>query len=229
MEEELKIPTHLGFIVDGNRRWARERGLPTLEGHRKGFNQVEEIALASVKRGVKFTSFYLFSTENWDRSKEEVDYLMMLLRQNIKKLTKKFKAEGIRILWMGRNEPAPEDIQEQLRESEKETADGTSGTVCVCFNYGGQWEIADAMTKIIASGIKEVTPAVIAENLYHPEVPACDMIVRTSGEERISGFQLWRAAYSEFLFLDKYFPEMKVADLDEVLEEFASRHRRFGK
>ena len=154
---------------------------------------------------------------------------MMLLRQNIKKLTKKFLKEGIRIVWMGRNEPAPEDIQEQLRESEKVTADGDRGTVCVCFNYGGQWEIADAMTKIIASGVKEVTPAVIAENLYHPEVPACDMIVRTSGEERISGFQLWRAAYSEFLFLDKYFPDMKVADLDGVLEEFASRHRRFGK
>jgi di-trans,poly-cis-decaprenylcistransferase len=221
---------HIGFIVDGNRRWARERGLPTLEGHRKGFNQVEKIATYAIKKGAKFVSFYLFSTENWNRSEEEVGYLMDLLRHNIKRLTKKFKKENIRCVVMGRRDPVPEDLLKSLDELEAETEDNTRGTVCVCFNYGGHWELADTMTKILKNYPKdtEVTPEIIEQNLYHPEVPACDLIVRTSGEERISGFQLWRASYSEFLFLDKYFPEFTEEDFDFCVTEFEKRGRRFG-
>ena len=221
---------HIGFIVDGNRRWARERGLPTLEGHRKGFNQVEKIATYAIEKGAKFVSFYLFSTENWNRSEEEIGYLMDLLRHNIKRLTKKFKKENIRCVVMGRRDPVPEDLLKSLDELEAETENNTRGTVCVCFNYGGHWELADTMTKILKNYSKdtEVTPEIIEQNLYHPEVPACDLIVRTSGEERISGFQLWRASYSEFLFLDKYFPEFTEEDFDFCVTEFEKRGRRFG-
>ena len=229
MKENI-IPKHIGFIVDGNRRWAREHNLPTLEGHRRGFSKVEKVATEMVEKGVEFVSFYLFSTENWNRSEEEVSYLMDLLRHNVKRLQKKFVKENIRCVVMGRAEPAPKDLLESLATLEEKTKNGTKGTVCICFNYGGQWEIADAVSKIVKEGITgEITPEIVAAHLYHPEVPPCDLIVRTSGEERISGFQLWRASYSEFLFLKKYFPAMTMKDCEKVLENFASRSRRFGK
>lgn len=221
---------HIGFIVDGNRRWARERNLPTLEGHRRGFLKVEKVASKMIDEGIDFVSFYLFSTENWDRSEEEVSYLMDLLRHNAKRMTKKFKKENIRCVIMGRKEKAPSDILDALYKLEEDTKDGTRGTVCICFNYGGQWEIADAVSKLLEDNVRgEVTPEIISKYLYHPEVPPCDLIVRTSGEERISGFQLWRASYSEFLFLKKYFPSMTEKDCDKILEEYKSRSRRFGK
>lgn len=229
---------HIGFIVDGNRRWARERNLPTLEGHRKGFAQVEKIATHAIENGVKFVSFYLFSTENWNRSEAEVSYLMDLLRHNIKRLSKKFQKENIRCVVMGRREPAPADLLASLDQLESDTKNNEKGTVCICFNYGGHWEIADAMTKILKqyrdSGELlneqklEITPEIVAKNLYHPEIPACDLIIRTSGEERISGFQLWRASYSEFLFLDKNFPDFTEKDLEDCLAEYEKRGRRFG-
>jgi undecaprenyl diphosphate synthase len=223
------LPRHIGFIVDGNRRWAKERNLPTMEGHRRGFSRVEKVATKMIDSGIEFVSFYLFSTENWNRSEAEVSYLMDLLRKNVKRLQKKFVKENIRCVVMGRKEPAPKDLLVALSELEEKTKNGTRGTVCICFNYGGQWEIADAISKIIAAGEKEITPEVVAKYLYHPEVPPCDLIVRTSGEERISGFQLWRASYSEFLFLKKYFPSITDKDCDKILEIFKSRSRRFGK
>lgn len=228
-------PTHIGFIVDGNRRWAREKGLPTLEGHRRGFNRVEKIAESIFDKGVKYASFYLFSTENWNRSKEEVAYLMDLLRSSIERLAKKLKKKGIKMVWLGRHDPAPADVIEKIQAAEDLTKDGTKGTVGVCFNYGGHWEIADATKKIhhdiLAGKIKDIdiTPELLSNYIYQPEVPPCDLIVRTSGEQRISGFQLWRAAYSEFLFLDKKFPDMDIDDIDDIITEFNNRSRRFGK
>lgn len=240
-ENSSTIPVHIGFIVDGNRRWAREKGLPTLEGHRRGFKKVEDVASECVDKGIKFVSFYLFSTENWSRAEDEVAYLMDLVRKNAARLKKRFLKEDIRCVVMGRKDPAPEDILKRLTDLEEATKNGSRGTVCICFNYGGHWEIADAATKLVAakmaslkdSGIPptfDVTPEEFADYLYCPEVPACDLIVRTSGEERISGFQLWRAAYSEFLFLDKYFPDIDPKeDVDAILTEFNRRQRRFGK
>ena len=230
----LTTPAHIGFIVDGNRRWAREKGLPTLEGHRRGFDRVEEIAENIFDKGVKFASFYLFSTENWNRSEEEVSYLMDLLRKKIESMAKKLQKKGIKMVWQGREDPAPADVIEKIRAAEAKTAAGTKGTVVICFNYGGHWEIADAAAKFAADYAKgavapTLTPDGFAKYLYQPDVPPCDLIVRTSGEQRISGFQLWRAAYSEFLFLDKKFPDMSVADLDDIIAEFGRRSRRFGK
>ena len=228
-------PTHIGFIVDGNRRWAREKGLPTLEGHRRGFDRVELIAENIFDKGVKFASFYLFSTENWSRSEEEVSYLMDLLRRNITRLAKKLKKKGIKMVWQGRTEHAPADVVEKIKDAEEQTKDGTTGTVAICFNYGGHWEIADAASKLVADMAKnptntpEITPEIFAKYLYQPEVPPCDLIVRTSGEQRISGFQLWRSAYSEFLFLGKKFPDMGIEDIDNIIAEYNNRSRRFGK
>ena len=233
-----QLPTHVGFIVDGNRRWAKERKLPTLEGHRRGFNKVEKIAVECINRGAKYVSFYLFSTENWGRSEAEVSYLMELVRKNCSRLKKRFIKENIRCVVLGRRDPAPEDILAKLADLEESTKSGTAGTVCVCFNYGGHWEIADAVSKILAERVNaedddesttEITPEDVANHLYHPEVPAADLIVRTSGEERISGFLLWRAAYSEFLFLEKYFPDLEFSDLDYIADNYRNRNRRFGK
>ncbi len=223
------LPAHLGFIVDGNRRWAKERLLPTLEGHRKGFKKVEMIADYALEQGIKFVSFFLFSTENWGRSPEEVAYLMDLVQKNIFKFAKKLQTKNYRCLILGRPEPAPAEIWAKLLEAEKLTQDCTGGTVCICFNYGGQQEIVDAVNKAIQDQAQSLTIQGFNKYIYHPEVPPVDMIVRTSGEERISGFMLWRAAYSEFLFLKKYFPAITKKDFDRILTEYASRQRRFGK
>lgn len=222
--------THVGFIADGNRRWARGRGLPTFEGHRRGFNNFQMIVDELEKHAeVKFVSFFAFSTENWDRSKEEVDYLMTLLENSINRLAKQAKAKNLRIILMGRPEPVDPKLWQRILKVEKDTAMNTGLTVCFCFNYGGKWEIADAATKAIQAGEIALTPETFRNYLYHPEVPDCDLIVRTSGEERISGFQLWRAAYSEFLFLKKHFPALEPSDVQFALDEYHKRQRRFGK
>lgn len=220
---------HLGFIVDGNRRWAREKNLPTLAGHQKGFDKVEMVIEELAGTGeVAFASFYLFSTENWNRTKDEVDYLMKLAQKKISSITKKLVKNNLRCVIMGSEEHVPESLLKALRKCEEETKDCTGMTVCICFNYGGKQEIADAAKAIAADG-EEFTPENIEKHLYHPEVPACDMIIRTSGEERISGFLLWRAAYSEFLFLKKYFPDIEKSDIKDILDEYKNRNRRFGK
>lgn len=221
--------THIGFICDGNRRWARAQGLPTLEGHKRGFDKVEVIIDALKDTEVQFLSFFLFSTENWDRSPEEIAYLMDLVEKKIDELTKKAMKDNMRVVVLGRPEPVKPKLWQKIMDSEAKTSANTGKTVCICFNYGGKWEIADAATKAIAAGETELTPETFEKYLYHPEVPACDLIVRTSGEERISGFQLWRAAYSELLFIDKHFPAIEAEDCQMFLDEFHSRQRRFGK
>lgn len=221
--------THIGFICDGNRRWARAQGLPTLEGHKRGFDKVEVIIDALKDTEVQFLSFFLFSTENWDRSPEEIAYLMDLVEKKIDELTKKAMKDNMRVVVLGRPEPVKPKLWQKIMDSEAKTSTNTGKTVCICFNYGGKWEIADAATKAITAGETELTPETFEKYLYHPEVPACDLIIRTSGEERISGFQLWRAAYSEFLFIDKHFPAIEAEDCQMFLDEFHSRQRRFGK
>lgn len=220
-------PAHIGFIVDGNRRWARERGLPTLEGHRRGLKKVELIIEGIAKEHISFTSFYLFSTENWNRSKEEVTYLMDLLRKNLSSITEKLNKLNLKLILLGSENPIPKDLYAGLKSAEKATAPNSAGTICFCFNYGGRQEIIDAANAAAKDGI--VTAESLSAHLYHPEVPDCDLIVRTSGEERISGFMLWRAAYSEFLFLDKYWPDITSQDLSNILAEYSTRSRRFGK
>ncbi len=220
--------THLGIIADGNRRWARERGLPTLEGHKKGFNAIPELVDGASEAGIKFITFYVFSTENWGRSADEVSYLMKLAETRILKYAEKLATKNARMLILGSHDRISPKLASILEKAEKVTEKCTGITVCLCFNYGGEEEIADAAR--IASEIDgEITPDTIRSHLYHPEVPNVDMVVRTSGEERISGFMLWRVAYAEFYFIKKYFPEMGKDDIKDILAEYEKRNRRFGK
>ncbi len=221
--------THIGFIADGNRRWAKEHGLPTLEGHRKGSKVAEMIIEELANTDIKYVSFFIFSTENWSRSKEEVDYLMGMVASEIGRLTKKAQKYNMRIAILGRPEHVDPKIWQSLMESEASTKDNTGLTVCFCFNYGGQWEIVDAAKKMIESGDQNYTPENFQKYLYHPEIPDCDFVVRTSGEERTSGFMLWRAAYAELLFIDKFFPAFAKEDLKLVIDNYNDRQRRFGK
>ncbi len=222
---ELK---HLGIICDGNRRWAKERGLPTLEGHKKGLAVIEDIISAADDLKIPYVSFYVFSTENWGRSAEEVSYLMKLIEFQVMKLAKKLKKNNGKLLIVGSKQKVDPKLMSLLEEAEEITKDCTGITVGICFNYGGELEIADAAT-IAAKEDGEITPETIRKHLYHPEIPDVDMVVRTSGEERISGFMLWRASYAEFLFLKKYFPDITADDVEMMLKEYENRNRRFGK
>lgn len=226
MSDTLK---HIGYIADGNRRWARRHNLPTLEGHRRGADRVELIIDALKDTEAEYVSFYLFSTENWNRSPKEVSYLMDLTDKIIQKLAKKMQKENLRCVIMGRPEPVKPQLWQKMLDIETSTKDNTGLTVCICFNYGGQWEIADAATKAVQAGETNITPETLAKYLYHPEIPPLDLVVRTSGEKRLSGFQLWRAAYSEFLFVDKFFPEIEASDVMGHINEFHQRQRRFGQ
>lgn len=220
---------HLGIIADGNRRWAKKNGLPKIEGHKRGLERIEELVGAATHEDkVEFLTFYVFSNENWGREEGEVSNIMRLAEKRILKLAEKMKKNNVRLLILGARERVPEKLMAEIDAAEALTTDCDGLTVCFCFNYGGEQEIADAATAAVREGL-EITPESIRAHLYHPEVPNVDMVVRTSGEERISGFMLWRVAYAEMLFLEKYFPEMTADDLKIILKEYENRHRRFGK
>lgn len=220
--------THLGIIADGNRRWAKENNLPKIEGHKRGLKTIETLVMAATQAEIPYITFYVFSTENWGREKSEVDYIMKLAETKILKMAEKMAANNVRLLILGSRGKVNPTLTSMAEKAEKITEDCTGTTVCFCFNYGGEQEIADA-ANIALETEGEITPETIRKHLYHPEVPDLDMVVRTSGEERISGFMLWRSAYAEFMFIKKYFPEMKAEDIQIILDEYDSRNRRFGK
>ena len=229
--QEKIAPVHLGIILDGNRRWAKERGLPGFEGHRAGWENAKKIGDAALTRGVKYLTYFVFSTENWKRSKDEVNYLMNLFFWVATHELDELKQKNIRLRVLGEKSGLTPKLIKVLDKAEAETTNNTGGTLALCLNYGGEQEIASAVAKLIKEGVsaEEVTPEKIAQNLYAPDMPACDLIIRTSGEQRISGFMLYRAAYAEFLFVDKHWPDFSEADLDAALADYASRSRRFGK
>ncbi|HEU5122336.1 MAG TPA: polyprenyl diphosphate synthase [Candidatus Saccharimonadales bacterium] len=224
------IPAHIGYIVDGNRRWAKEHGLPPYEGHMAGYNAIQDVALASFDAGVKYVSAYVFSTENWKRSEQEVSKLMTLVLKLLTADLRILEENNIRLKVLGSRENVSDKILKAIDDAEARTAHNSRGTLGICFNYGGHLEITDAVKKVIQSGVpaEAVTPETIAEHLYCPEIPPVDIVVRTSGEERLSNFMLWRAAYSEFIFLDKNWPDMTKDDVTAILEEYSRRNRRFG-
>ena len=224
------LPKHIGYIVDGNRRWARKHGLPTYEGHLAGYNAIKDVLLETLHQGVNYASAYIFSTENWKRSKEEVGYLMNLLLKILESDLPIFMKHNVRLRVIGTREGLSEVIVKAIDRAEAATAELDGGELLLCLNYGGQLEITDAVKQIVQSGVsaEDITSELIAENLYAPEVPPCDLIVRTSGEKRLSNFMLWRAAYSELIFLDKNWPDMTKDDVSAILKEYSLRQRRFG-
>lgn len=226
-----KVPKHIGIILDGNRRWAKAKGLPTFEGHAKGAAQIEPVLRRAFESGVEYVSLFVFSTENWKRTEDEVGYLMKLFLKYFKKESQRLIDEGICVKFLGRRDSlVRKDILKSMDQLEETSVDNKKGTVVFCFNYGGQTEIVDAARKLIESGVSadEVDAEKFARALYHPDVPACDFIIRTSGEMRLSGFNLWRSAYAELMFVDKLWPDFSADDVDLAIEEYQERNRRFG-
>lgn len=228
---EQTIPAHVGLILDGNRRWAKAKGLPTLEGHRQGAEAFRAVSLAAFDRGVKYVSAYTFSTENWQRTEEEVGYLMRLLIKAVEKHLKSFHEANIKVVLLGRREGLDSSVLKAIDKTESLTKDNTRGTLALCFNYGGKAELVDAVKDIIDSGISsdQITPEIIAQHVYAPEVPEIDLLIRTSGERRTSGFMMYRSEYAELYFTDTMWPDFDAAALDLALEDYNSRKRRFGK
>lgn len=226
-----QIPRHVGYIVDGNRRWAKEHGIPTYEGHLAGYNTLKDIAVATLEEGVEYMSAYIFSTENWKRSADEVKKLMALTLKILVSDLPEFHKRNIRLKVVGSKENVDKKIIKAMENAEAETAGNTGGTLVLCFNYGGQLEIVDAVKKIVQSGVSvdEIDETLIAQSLYAPDVPPLDVVVRTSGEERLSNFMLWRSAYSEFIFIKKNWPDMTKEDVAFIMKEYTRRQRRFGQ
>jgi len=232
MQEEnpAVVPKHVGYILDGNRRWARQHSLPEYDGHLAGYNALIDVIEASVEQGIEYVSVYAFSTENWQREKKEVSHLMRLVMHALKSDLNRFIKNRVRLRILGRREGLSEKLIEAIEKAEEATKLFDRATVLVCFNYGGQREIVDAVRKCIEDGLtaKEITEEAIAKRLYAPDVPPIDMIVRTSGEQRLSNFMLWRASYSELYFLKKYWPDMTKEDVADIIKEYSRRQRRFG-
>lgn len=225
------VPRHIGYIVDGNRRWAKEHGLPKYEGHLAGHNAMKDVVRATFDAGVEYISAYVFSTENWKRSEDEVGRLMGLVLRLLTSDLPEFHEHNIRLRILGSREGVDSKILAAIDNAEAETAHNTAGTLALCFNYGGQLEIVEACKKVIQNGTTadELTPDTIAEHLYAPDIPPIDLVVRTSGEQRLSNFMLWRAAYSELIFVEKSWPDMTKEDVSSIIEEYTNRSRRFGK
>ena len=228
---QLNIPNHVGIIIDGNRRWARERNLPTFEGHRQGYEKVKQAPEWFFSRGVKILSFFVFSTENWNRAQDEVNYLMKLLEQAVESdLRELAKKNGYQILISGRLEELPGDLPAKCLAVIAETKSNHRGIINVCLNYGGRPEIVDAVRKLIKNKVEleQVHEGMLKKYLYQPDLPDPDMIVRTSGERRLSGFLIWQSVYSELFFLKKYWPDFEESDVEVILREYEERQRRFG-
>ncbi len=222
------IPNHLGVIIDGNRRWAKERGLPTLQGHKKGFDKVKKLIEWCKNKGVKTLTIFCFSTENWNRSKLEVSYLMKLLEKGIIEYGKKAKKEGLEIRVIGQRKRLPQKLQKEIGEAEKSTENNKKMTINFAISYGGRAELVSAIQNIIDKKIpaEKITEQVISDNLWTSDL---DLIIRTGKEQRLSNFLIWQAAYSEIYFSPKYWPDFSEKDLDMAFNEYANRKRRFGK
>lgn len=228
---DATVPQHVGLILDGNRRWAKAHGVTVAEGHRQGYMNLKYIAKAGLKRGIKYLSAYVFSTENWNRDKTEVRDIMKILSWVLKHEVNELDREGIRIRVIGSKVKLGAALVRAIIRAEEQTKDNTRGTLLLCLDYGGTFEIVEAVKRIAAKGIlpEDITPELITKHLYAPGVPAPDLIVRTSGEQRLSNFMLWGSAYSELAFVPQYWPDFDEKALDDVLADYANRQRRFGK
>lgn len=225
------IPVHLGLILDGNRRWAHANGVSVAQGHREGYQNLKTVSKAALKYGVRYVSAYVFSTENWQRDKQEVRDIMTILKWVLKHETKEFNKENIRLRVIGSKAKLGAALLTAIHDAEKMTENNTAGTILLCLDYGGQQEIVDAVKRIAASGVDpaEISADLIARYLYAPDVPPLDLIIRTSGEQRLSNFMTWEAAYSELSFNDKNWPEFSEADLRSAMDHYGQRQRRYGK
>ena len=225
-----KVPTHLGFIMDGNGRWAAERGLPRLAGHRAGTENLRRIIRASAEYGIKYISFYAFSTENWNRPEDEVKGLMHILSDYIDKETRELHKEGARLLHIGHLDGLSPTLKKKVVDAIELTKDNTLITVVLAFNYGGRDEILNAVKKLIQDGVKpeEVNEQLFNNYLFTKDIPDPDLIIRTSGEMRTSNFLVWQSVYAEWAFPKVYWPDFDDQMLWQILVDYNQRERRFG-
>jgi len=229
---EKKIPYHVAIITDGNRRWARKRGLSPLQGHMEGYKNFQRILRYCQKRGVKVLTAFGFSSENWKRSKEEVHYLMKLLENglsNEKDIAEIHKA-GVRMKIIGQKEKLPKSLQKVIKKVENLTKNNKKFSVNLAVSYGGKWDILQAVQKIMKKKIpaEKITEDLISKYISTADLPEPDLIIRAGGERRLSNFLLWQTAYSELYFTKKLWPELSEKELDKVFNDFANRNRRFG-
>ena len=225
--DNIKIPCHVGIIMDGNGRWAKERGLNRSKGHEAGYKTLKTTAKYILDSGVKVLSVFAFSTENFNRPKEEVDFLMNVFIKGFKKDSAFFNKENIKVVFSGRKEPLKKDVIEAMEYLSESTKNNTKGILNICLNYGGRSEIVDAVNHIIKDNLKEVDEEVINNYLYN-KLPDIDLIIRTSGEVRISNCMLWQLSYAELYFPKCYFPDFNQEEFDKALLEYTKRDRRFG-
>jgi len=221
-------PRHVGIILDGNRRWARKRGLPTFEGHKRGLEKIRDVVDWCRQRGVKTLTLFVFSTENWHRSKKEVDYLMKLAEKAVRENSQELSDQDIRVRVIGMKEKLPSFVKKAIKEAEEGTKDNTGMTLNFALSYGGRAEIVQAVRKIISEKVEpaKITEDLISKNLWTSDL---DLVIRTGKEQRLSNFLIWQAAYSELYFLEKYWPEFNEKDLEEAFEDYHRRKRRFGR
>lgn len=226
---------HIAFIMDGNRRWAKQRGLPIAMGHKKGAETLIEVAKAVKRLGVKYMTVYAFSTENWQREKSEVEALMNLLRHYLDTSFKELQENDVRIIFIGERYMLAPDIIEKMQKIEKDTENNQSVTLCVALSYGSRQEIVSAIRNIakkVKDGtldVNDVNMQTVADNLYTKNIPDPDLLIRTSGEVRISNYLLWQLAYTEFYFSKTFWPDFSEAELQQIVTEFKDRERRYGK
>lgn len=228
------MPKHIAIIMDGNRRWAKERNLETRLGHKEGAETLKKIAKYANKIGIKYLTVYAFSTENWKRTKEEVGALMGLLQMYVNDFLNDKELENIKINILGDVSKLEPGLQKSIQKAIDRTKDYTGMTLNVAFNYGGRDEITKAVQKIATKvqnneiAIQDIDEQYVSENLYTKGQTEPDLLIRTGGEQRVSNFLLWQLAYTEFLFIDKYWPDFSEADLDEAIKVFETRNRKFG-
>lgn len=234
MIDKFKIPKHIAIIMDGNGRWAKERGLSRTFGHREGVKRVKEIVKTAAELGVKVITFFAFSAENWSRPKQEISVLMRYLNDFLDREIKEMHKRNIRFLVIGRAHPLPVQVYKKIKEAQRLTKDNTGLTVVLALNYGSRQEIVDA-TKGIARAvvmgkldIDDLDEDVFEDYLYTAGLPDPDLLIRTSAELRISNFLLWQLSYAEFYFPDKFWPDFKSADLIDAIKVYQLRERRFG-
>ncbi len=226
---------HIAFIMDGNRRWAKQRGLPAFQGHKKGADTLVEIAKAVRNCGVKYMTVYAFSTENWHRSDTEVAQLMGLLRQYLDDGFKELQKDNVRIIFIGERDMLAADIVQKIKKIEQETQHNSEVTLCVALSYGGRQEIVAATKKIArqaAEGkisVDDINADLLQKNLYTADIPDPDLMIRTGGEIRISNYLLWQLSYSELYFSPTLWPDFEATELTQIIENYTKRERRYGK
>ncbi len=229
MEKNLKIPQHIAFIVDGNRRWAKAHHLPVTEGHRRGANVVMRVINDCMDFGVSMVTFYIFSTENWKRSEKEVNFLMKLGEWWIINQVKELMAKGVRVRAIGRIDELSPHLKNLIYKAIESTKDNNSFHLNLAINYGGRREIVDAVNKILKEGKKKISLENFSEYLYTKGLPDPDFLIRTGGEQRISNFLLYQSAYTEFYFTPVYWPDFSREEFEKALKEYSRRERRWGK